>query len=162
SGGPISDSIGLSHLQANQISLTSNSSITLTNPLSAPGGIVLFAGANSALTAQSIQTPKLALLAGTGGVNVVTTNATELILSTSGNATVTTTGPVMIGAAGGSLTYGNQINVSANGTITVKGPVVANDFVSFTSSGNNGSIVISQNLAAPNSITLTANGNGSI
>ena len=169
-GNSVTDANGLSFLNTQNIGITSNKGSIDISTLSAAGSITLVAKAdNSSLKASSLSTPVLGLVAGSGGINVTTTNAGQLVANSSGDVNITASGAVKLGSDGNIPSYGKNFNLTANGSITLTGPLWVQQSANLsTASGSNGSIILQKNIgpgdansALPN-VTLTADGKGTI
>ena len=175
-GNTITDANGLAHLVAPNLSFTStNGSIqvgTLTSTISgaqAPvhpfGSIILNAlSGSSMVTAASLNTASVGAYAGSGGVTIGTTGAVLLVASSSGgNVTLTDTSAsgVALGGIFGVPMSATNYTLNATGNVAVSGAISATN-ITLNACGTNSSILLFNSLTASNSVTLTANGTGSI
>src|SRR5262249_35454871 len=86
------------------------------------------------------------------------TNAGTLTVNTGGNATITNSSAIILGAS----TVGGQLQVSANGSLTTSDVVSANILQFSTATGSDGDISFGANATGTTSATITANGHGTI
>lgn len=169
SANSITDGVGLSYLSAPHIGLTSTKNNVSIGSFVTSKSLTLYAAAStSKLTATSLSSPLMALLAGSGGVSVNSVTTGELVINTLGEANVVTNGAVILGTNSYLPNHATKFNLTAGGNITVNGPIGASTSVLLqTASGTNGSIILNKNIGPTNSsafpdVTLKADGSGTI
>src|SRR5262249_28604769 len=130
--------------------------------LSAATSITLSAeGQTSHVSAQQLNAPVVGFFAGTGGVTVTSTTASQIIPSTLGDVSiVSTSANVQLGTTSHLPTSGRNIVITGAGTITVTGQVTGGS-VTLTAQ-NGGGIILTKDVTADNFIMLKADGGGSI
>lgn len=161
----IDDSIGIAKISSPNIFINSSGSVHLANPLSTTGSIILQgSGTAGGVKAVNLSAPFVAAIAGSGGITVNTTNATDLVLNSTGDVTVhDTAAAVELGGNAGLFSVGKNFNLSVDGNLTVTGVVEGLQTLNLsTSTGSNGSIILSANIIGDDSVTLSADGSGSI
>ena len=155
--GDIGDSTSwLNSIASNNITLLSqNGNINFTN-FSAAGTLVLNAqGSTGQVVIANANCNTLGVFAGSGGVDVTTTNAANIIASSTGLITITSSNAVVLGGASGISIVGSALSLTAPG-ITVSGGIVMNNFVTLNSTSASADLQINNGMVAGNTINLSS------
>ena len=155
----INDAIGLSNLSSQRIMLEScNGSINVGN-LSAPDTVILVAqGRGAGVTANSVTTTFLGALSSTGGIQVGSTSASEVLARSAGDVQITSTNAVNLGGAGGLPSRGRNFNLVAPG-ITVSGVLQADQGILLDASGGSSGVFLNRNVSASGVVDIRSGSN---
>ena len=156
--GTIDDSIGLANLSSRNLVLDSVSGNINLGTLSAADSIILTAnGKGASVTANNLNTTFLGIINSSGGVNVATTNASEIVARSSGDVQITSTSAVNLGGTARLPSSGRNFTLTAPG-ITVSGVLQADQNILLDASASPADFNANRNIVAGNLVDIRSGG----
>lgn len=161
-GTSLTMSNGLSNISSANIVLSSITGSVIVDSLTASNTITLGGESlSSRVSAQQLNAPRIGLFAGSGGVTVVSTTASQVVASTAGDINVSSSSSnLQVGTSAQLPTSGRHIQISAAGSIEITGQVTGQS-VTLTAQ-NGGGINLTKHVTADDFIIMNANGAGKI